>query len=316
MNVVVAGAAGFLGSHLAQAYARRGDTVLGIDNLSSGLRRNLTWDEPSANVSFVEADISGNDDAIERAVDAMGGADIVLHFASLASPSLYALHPIETLRANSVGTERCCALAVRHNARLLYASTSEIYGDPLEHPQAESYWGNVNPIGPRSCYDEGKRFGEAMVAAYAGTRGLDARIVRIFNTYGPRMRRDDGRVVPEFVSAVLEGRPLTLRGDGLQTRSFCYVDDLVDGILRTVENEGARNMPINLGNPAEITIREFAAIVSEVAGVELKLAFADHLIDDPLRRRPDISRARELLGWSPKVDLREGIRRTLAAFSS
>jgi nucleoside-diphosphate-sugar epimerase len=315
MNVVILGAAGFLGSHLAQAYAARGDDVLAIDNLSSGARQNLLWDPPCARVTFVEADICASDGRIETAIEALGGADIILHFASFASPAHYMQHPIETLRANSVGTERCCALAVRHKARLLYASTSEVYGDPLEHPQTETYWGNVNPVGPRACYDEGKRFGEAMVTAYANTRGLDARIVRIFNTYGPRMRRDDGRVVPEFLSAVSERRPFMLYGDGLQTRSFCYVDDLVDGVMRTVASERLGAMPVNLGNPHEVTIRAFATIVAEVAGVELRLAWADRPVDDPVRRRPDISRARELLGWSPRIDLHEGLRRTLAAWA-
>jgi dTDP-glucose 4,6-dehydratase len=314
VNILIAGAAGFIGSHLAQSYAARGDIVLGVDNLSSGLRANLAWDQPATNVSLLEADITGHDESIERALEAMGGVDIILHFASIASPPRYMQYPVETLRANSVGTERCCELALRYNATLLYASTSEIYGDPLEHPQTESYWGNVNPIGPRSCYDESKRFGEAMIAAYAGSRGLDARIVRIFNTYGPRMRRDDGRVIPAFLSAVREGRPLTVQGDGSQTRSFCYVDDLVDGIMQAVDNPRASSMPMNLGNPHEITIRDLAALVAQVAGVELQLVSSDRPADDPARRCPDISRARDLLGWFPKTDLREGLRRTLAAF--
>jgi len=314
VKVVIAGAAGFLGSHLTQAYAERGDAVLGIDNFVSGRRENLAWATAHSSVALLDADIAGTDRAIEHAIEGMGGADIILHFASLASPPFYMQKPIETLRANSAGTERCCELAVRYHARILFASTSEIYGDPLEHPQAETYWGNVNPIGPRACYDEGKRFGEAMVSAYAQTHNVDTRIVRIFNTYGPRMRKDDGRVVTEFLSAAIEGRPLKIAGDGTQTRSFCYVDDLIDGIMRTADCDAARNIPMNLGNPNETTIRELAAIVSEVVGVKPQIAWGEKAIDDPARRKPDITRATKLLGWSPAIDLRDGLRRTVAAF--
>lgn len=312
--VLITGCAGFIGSHLVDAYLAGGWRVIGIDNASTGDRDNLADAVRDDRFTLIERDLTRDPDVLFDTVDAHGSPDLILHFASPASPVDYANLAIETLRVNSVGTEFCARAALRWHARLLYASTSECYGDPLQHPQTEDYWGNVNPIGPRSCYDEAKRFGEALVMAYARSHGLDARIVRIFNTYGPRMRRADGRVVPNFIVQALAREPLTIYGDGLQTRSFCYVDDLVRGIAACAQSEQTRGIVVNLGNPEEHTIREFAEIVCEVAGVPLRVESRAIPKDDPARRCPDISRARTLLEWQPRVALRDGLERTLRAF--
>ncbi|MBV9438618.1 MAG: GDP-mannose 4,6-dehydratase, partial [Candidatus Eremiobacteraeota bacterium] len=240
--------------------------------------------------------------------------DLILHFASPASPVDYGARPLETLAVNSKGTEACLVAAERFGARFVFASTSESYGDPQVHPQPETYWGNVNPVGPRSCYDEAKRFGEALSMAWERRRSVDARIVRIFNTYGPRMRLDDGRVVPTFVAQALAGEPLTIHGDGSQTRSFCYIDDLVEGIVRVAASERTRGEIVNLGNPVERTIREFAQAVARCAGVPLRTTEQPLPLDDPSRRRPDITRARSWLAWEPAIELDDGLRRTIASF--
>ena len=312
MRVLITGAAGFVGSHLVDRYLADGHEVIGVDNLSTGDRANLLAAQGDPAFRFVEADLTGEWREISSAVDS--GLDLVLHFASPASPVDYEELALETLAVNSLGTQRCCELAQRMGARLLYASTSECYGDPLEHPQRESYWGNVHSTGPRACYDEGKRYGEAYVSTFARKRGLDGRIIRIFNTYGPRMRPDDGRVVPNFLQQALRGEPLTIYGEGAQSRSFCYVSDLVEGVVRVAAVPGADGSITNLGNPQEHTIREFAQICSEVAGVELRSVARALPEDDPKRRCPDITLARERFGWEPAVGLREGLRMTYDDF--
>ncbi len=313
MRVVLTGAAGFIGSHLAERYITDGHVVLGIDSVLTGSQRNLKTVSSNTRFSFLERDVSGTWDEIERRVS-QESIDLVLHFASPASPVDYLAFPIETMLVNSLGTKNAIEFASRRKARFVFASTSETYGDPLEHPQRESYWGNVNPTGPRSCYDESKRFGEALTAAYRRVRGTDTRIIRIFNTYGPRMRRDDGRVVPNFITQALESKPLTIYGDGSQTRSFCYIDDLVEGIVRCAASTELSGKIVNIGNPEEYTIREFAEIVCEIAGVPLEATACQLPVDDPSRRCPDISRAKAILGWQPRVGLREGLGRTLAYF--
>ena len=307
VRVVITGAAGFVGSHLADRYLAEGHDVVGLDNLLTGSPENLRDADGNARFTFVHADVS-------RGIELQGNVDLVLHFASPASPVDYGNHPIETMRANSRGTEAAAEFALEQGAAFLYASTSEAYGDPREHPQRESYWGNVNPIGARACYDESKRYGEAFVSTLVRSKALDGRIVRIFNTYGPRMKLDDGRVVPNFVKQALSGAALTIYGDGAQTRSFCYVDDLIEGIVRCAASSRARGMVVNLGNPEEYTIREFAEIVSTVVGVPLKLTSMPLPADDPSRRCPDISRAREFLDWQPRVSLEDGLQRTVAFF--
>jgi nucleoside-diphosphate-sugar epimerase len=307
MRVVISGAAGFIGSHLVERYLRDGHQVVGIDNLLTGALRNLREAQHNGDFTFINADVAAG-------VDIADDVDLVLHFASPASPVDYGNHPIETLRVNSRGTEAMAELALRHNAAFLYASTSEAYGDPLEHPQRETYWGHVNPVGVRSCYDESKRYGEAFVSAIVRTQNLNGRIIRIFNTYGPRMQIDDGRVVPNFVKQALDGEELTIYGDGSQTRSFCYVDDLVEGIVRCAASDKTRGNVVNLGNPEEHTIRQFAEIVCRIAGVPLKTKTMPLPPDDPTRRCPDISRARELLAWQPSVALEDGLRRTITYF--
>lgn len=304
-RIVVAGGAGFLGSHLCDLLLGRGDEVVCIDNLSTGAAANVSHLLDVSGFEFVEADVT---DTV--AVD--GPVTGVLNLASPASPKDYFAKPLETLQVGSVGTHNLLRLAHDKGARFLQASTSEVYGDPAVHPQVESYWGNVNPVGPRSVYDEAKRFGEALVASYERELGLDVRIARIFNTYGPRMQPDDGRVVSNFVIQALRGEPLTIYGDGSQTRSFCFVSDEVAGLLALFDSE-ARG-PVNIGNPAEFTIAELADVVQAAVGVELPVTNLDLPIDDPTRRSPDITRAIEELGWSPTVDLTEGIRRTLDAF--
>lgn len=315
MNVLVTGAAGFVASHIAERLLRDGSRVVGVDNLVTGSLKNIASIRDHERFHFLDADVSAEGEKITQFCDSLEFRPrVILHFASPASPVDYAQLPLETLAVNSHGTEYCATAALRWRAALLFASTSEIYGDPLEHPQRETYWGNVNSVGPRSCYDEGKRYGEAVVMAHVHHSGLDGRLVRIFNTYGPRMRVNDGRVVPNFIMQAIRGEPLTVYGDGSQTRSFCYVDDLVDGIVRFARLEYAPGAVINIGNPAEFTILEFAKIVAEVAGAKLQIREEMLPTDDPTRRCPDITRAKETLGWSPTIDLREGLRRTVAFF--
>lgn len=313
MRVVVAGAAGFIGSHLVDRYLADGHDVVGIDNLLTGALRNLERAQSSGRFKFLHADVC--EETTLQSLKAHK-PDLILHFASPASPVDYGNHPVETLRVNSRGTEVLAELALDTGARFLYASTSECYGDPLEHPQRESYWGNVNPVGVRSCYDESKRYGEAFVSTLMRTADLNGRIIRIFNTYGPRMQIDDGRVVPNFVRQALEGESLTIYGDGTQTRSFCYVDDLVEGIVRCAGSDRTRGVVMNLGNPDEHPIRAFAEIVCRIAGVPLKVVSRPLPPDDPTRRCPDISRAKELLGWEPRVGLEDGLRKTIDYFAA
>lgn len=305
MRVVVTGGAGFLGSRLCDALIGRGDEVVCIDNLVTGSLLNLSQHSDQPRFAFRHQDVT-----TFLAVD--GAVDAVLHFASPASPSDYAKMPIQTLKVGSLGTHNALGLAKAKAAKFLLASTSEVYGDPLVHPQVEQYWGNVNPIGPRGVYDEAKRFSEAITMAYHRYHGLDTRIVRIFNTYGPRMRRDDGRVVSNFVVAALAGEPITVFGDGTQTRSFCFVDDQVRGIIALLDSQECD--PVNIGSPEEHTIKELAALVLAATGSVSLLSYLPLPVDDPKCRRPDISRAQELLGWNPTVSLREGVERTAAYF--
>ncbi len=313
MRVLISGAAGFLGSHLCERLLCEGHTVIGIDNFITGSPDNLADLSSNPRFSFIRHDVS-------NFIFVPGGrVDAVLHFASPASPNPdspygYTNLPIQTMKAGALGTHNMLGVARTHKARFLLASTSEIYGDPLEHPQKETYWGHVDPIGVRSVYDEAKRFAEALTMAYRGYHALNTCIVRIFNTYGPRMRLDDGRVVPNFIQQALRGEPLTVYGDGSQTRSFCFVDDLIEGICRLLLSE--EHLPVNIGNPAEISILQFAEVINKIvgnkAGIQLKPAL--RLGDDPQRRQPDITRARTILGWEPKVSLEEGIAKTVPYF--
>jgi len=312
MRVLITGAAGFIGSHLVDRYLADGWSVVGMDSLLTGDLQNLSAAGASKNFTFIEADVA---ERWPSSTTEGGSIDLILHFASPASPIDYARYPLQTMRVNSIGTQNCCEAALAWGARLLYASTSETYGEPLQHPQTESYWGNVNPIGPRSCYDEAKRFGEALVMTYIRAKRLDGRIIRIFNTYGPRMRRDDGRVVPNFIAQALSGAALTVYGDGRQTRSFCYVDDLVEGIVRCADSTATTGAVVNLGNPNEQTILEFAQAVSDIAAVPFRVEARPMPQDDPSRRCPDISRAKELLGWTPHVSLEDGLRRAIDYFA-
>ena len=305
MRVVITGAAGFLGSHLTDRFLEEGHEVVGVDNLITGDIGNLAHLERHARFQFIRQDVS-------RGVTVDGELNGVLHFASPASPVDYLEHPIATLDVGSLGTRNALELARTRGARFFMASTSEVYGDPLEHPQRETYWGNVNPVGPRSVYDEAKRFSEALTMAYHREFGLDTRIVRIFNTYGPRMRPRDGRVVSNFIVQALSGDPLTIYGDGSQSRSFCFVSDEVDGIYRLFMHGDSE--PTNVGNPDEFTVRELADLVLELTGSTSTVVSKPLPADDPKVRRPDIGRARAKLGWAPKVPLREGLERTIEWF--
>jgi nucleoside-diphosphate-sugar epimerase len=305
LRVVITGGAGFVGSHLVDRFLRDGHEVVAIDNLCTGSLENLDDASENSRLTFVRADAS-------LPLPVRGNVDLVLHFASPASPVHYARLALETLAVNSTGTANACDLAERTGARLIFASTSEIYGEPAVHPQPESYWGNVNPVGERACYDEAKRFGEALVTTRVRRGSVDGRIVRIFNTYGPRMGPDDGRAIPNFIAQALAGRALTIYGDGRQTRSFTYVDDLVEGIVRLAALDGARGAIVNLGNPEEVTIGDVAGAIAEAAGVGLQLEYTRLPPDDPSRRKPDIAHARALLGWEPNISLQAGIDRTLA----
>ncbi|MGC8793831.1 MAG: UDP-glucuronic acid decarboxylase family protein [Bryobacteraceae bacterium] len=305
MRFLVTGAAGFIGSHMCDRLLEEGHEVIAVDNLSTGSRANLEHLQGRPGFRFILHDVCEPLE-IEEPLDG------VLHLASPASPKDYLAHPIETLDVGSIGTRRMLELARRHGARFLLSSTSECYGDPLVHPQPESYWGNVNPVGPRSCYDEAKRFAEALTMAYRRVYGLRTSIARIFNTYGPRMKLDDGRVVPTFLDQALRGVPLTVYGDGSQTRSFCYVSDMIEGLWRLLLS--GEPGPINLGNPVELTVLEFARRILELTGSRSPIEFRPLPEDDPRRRQPDISKARELLGWEPRVSLEEGLKETIAWF--
>jgi dTDP-glucose 4,6-dehydratase len=307
-RAAVLGAAGFVGSHVVDRLLADGWSVIGVDNLVTGTLRNLAHLRGEPRFDLVERDICDPLDAIP------GELDAVFDLASPASPIDYLRHPFETLRVGSVGVENALKLAERTGATFLLSSTSEVYGDPLEHPQRETYWGNVNPIGPRAVYDEAKRFAEAITMAYRRYKNVDTRIARIFNTYGPRMRLDDGRVVPSFVGQALAGRPITMFGDGSQTRSFCYVEDTVDGLIRLAQT--AFHEPVNLGNPNEMSILAFAQAVQRFIGTKLPIEQKPLPEDDPRVRRPDIARARAVLGWEPRVGFDEGMARTIAWFRS
>jgi dTDP-glucose 4,6-dehydratase len=305
MRVVVTGGGGFLGSHLCEALLRRGDTVWCLDNFCTGEPLNVTRLTGHRRFRLVHADVTS-------AFDVPGGVDAVAHLASPASPPDYDRLPLQTLSVGSRGTENALRLAERRGARFLLTSTSEVYGDPVVHPQPEDYWGNVNPVGPRSVYDEAKRYAEALTMAYRRSVGVDTGIVRIFNTYGPRMRPHDGRVVSTFVRQALAGSPLTLFGDGSQTRSFCYVDDLVRGLVAMLDS--GHTGPVNLGNPAEHTVRELARLVIEATGSSSPVEYRPLPVDDPARRRPVVTRARDLLDWTPRVPIEAGLRHTVAWF--
>ncbi len=302
---VVTGGAGFLGSHLCEVLLDDGLEVICIDNLITGSLDNIEHLGSESRFHYVEKDVS-------EFIHVTGPVDAVMHFASPASPIDYLELPIQTLKVGSLGTHNALGLAKAKDARFLIASTSEVYGDPLVHPQQESYWGNVNPVGPRGVYDEAKRFSEAMTMAYHTHHGVKTRIVRIFNTYGPRMRLNDGRALPTFMCQALRGEPLTVFGDGSQTRSFCYVDDLIRGILALLRSE--ETYPVNIGNPHEMTIGEFARAVLEITGSDAAVEYRDLPQDDPKVRQPDITRAREILGWEPQISLEAGLAKTLADF--
>ncbi len=307
MRHLISGAAGFIGSHLCDRLLSDGGEVVALDNLITGSRENLRHLEGNPRFSFVECDVAKN-------VIADGKFDHVWHLASLASPKFYLMYPIETLESGSTATRNMLEIAHRDGARFLVSSTSESYGDPLEHPQVETYWGNVNPVGERSCYDESKRYAEAMTMAFHRKHGVRTNIARIFNTYGPRMALNDGRVVPAFVDQALRGEALTIFGDGSQTRSFCYVSDLVDGLVRLGNSE--ERFPVNLGNPVEMTISEFAERIQRLMGTKSPIVYKGLPSDDPKQRKPDIGKAARVLGWAPKVDLEDGLRETVAYFKT
>ncbi|MFB3784811.1 MAG: UDP-glucuronic acid decarboxylase family protein [bacterium] len=304
-RTLITGGAGFLGSHLADALLERGHEVICMDNLITGSLSNIEHLIGRKDCLFIYQDVTNY-------VHVPGNIDNILHFASPASPVDYLKLPIQTLKVGSLGTHKALGLAKEKKARFLLASTSEVYGDPLIHPQHESYWGNVNPIGPRGVYDEAKRFAEAMTMAYHRYHGIETRIVRIFNTYGPRMRVHDGRVVSTFITQALKNEPLTIFGDGHQTRSFCYVSDEVEGIIRLLESD--ERMPVNIGNPAEMTVAELSRVVLELTGSSSPVVCRELPEDDPKVRQPDITQARQKLGWEPKVALREGLQKTIAYF--
>ena len=306
-RILITGAAGFLGSHLCDRFIRDGFHVIAMDNLITGRLKNIEHLFKLEQFEFYHHDVS-------KFIHVPGKLDYILHFASPASPIDYLKIPIQTLKVGSLGIHNCLGLARVKKARVLIASTSEVYGDPTVHPQKEDYWGNVNPVGPRGVYDEAKRFQEAMTMAYHTFHGVETRIVRIFNTYGPRMRLNDGRVLPAFIGQALRGEDLTVFGDGSQTRSFCYVDDLVEGIVRLLHSDYA--YPVNVGNPDEITIGEFAEEIIKLTGTTQKVIYKDLPVDDPKQRQPDITRAKELLGWQPQIDRAEGLKRTYAYFQS
>lgn len=306
-RILITGAAGFLGSHLCDRFLKEGFHVIGMDNLLTGNIKNIEHLFPLKEFEFYHHDVT-------KFVHVPGQIDYILHFASPASPIDYLKMPIQTLKVGALGTHNLLGLAKAKGARILVASTSEVYGDPLVHPQVEEYWGNVNPIGPRGVYDEAKRFMESITMAYHNFHGVQTRIIRIFNTYGPRMRLDDGRALPTFMSQALRGENVTVFGDGSQTRSFCYVDDLVDGIYRLLLSD--YHKPVNIGNPVEISLKEFAEEVVELVGNDVKIVYEPLPQDDPKQRKPNITKAKEILNWEPKVDRKEGLRRTLEYFKA
>ncbi len=302
MRILLTGGAGFLGSHLAERLLGDGHKVICMDNLITGKKENISHLPASGDFEFVKHDVSKFIMVDEK-------IDYVVHFASPASPEDYLKHPIKTLKVGSLGTHNALGVAKEHNAKFFLASTSEVYGDPLVNPQPETYWGNVNPVGPRGCYDEAKRFAEAITLAYHRAQGIDTRIARIFNTYGERMRHHDGRVVPNFIDQILKGEPLTVYGDGSQTRSFCYVSDLIEGVIRLMNSK--INEPVNIGNPRELSVLEFAEKIKEVSGVDAEIIFKPLPVNDPRVRRPDIAKAKKELGWEPRVELEEGLKKTI-----
>jgi dTDP-glucose 4,6-dehydratase len=306
-RVLITGAAGFLGSHLCDRFIKDGYDVVGMDNLITGDLNNIQHLFKLGQFEFYHHDVS-------KFIHVAGDLHYILHFASPASPIDYLKIPIQTLKVGSLGTHNCVGLAKAKGARILVASTSEVYGDPLVHPQNEEYWGNVNPVGPRGVYDEAKRFQEAITMAYHNFHGLETRIVRIFNTYGPRMRLNDGRALPAFIGQALRGEDLTVFGDGSQTRSFCYVDDLVEGIVRLLMSD--YHLPVNIGNPDEISLKDFAEEIIKLTGTTQKIVYKPLPMDDPKQRKPDISRAKELLGWEPKVSRKEGLAKTYEYFKA
>lgn len=306
-RVLITGAAGFLGSHLCDRFVREGYHVTGMDNLITGEMRNIEHLFPLPDFEFYHHDVS-------KYIHIPGDLHYILHFASPASPIDYLKIPIQTLKVGALGTHNCLGLAKAKGARMLVASTSEVYGDPLVHPQTEDYWGNVNPVGPRGVYDEAKRFMESITMAYHTFHSVETRIVRIFNTYGPRMRLNDGRALPAFIGQALRGEDLTVFGDGSQTRSFCYVDDLIEGIYRLLMSDYAK--PVNIGNPNEISLKDFAEEIIRLTGTTQKIVYKPLPVDDPKQRKPDITKARELLEWEPKVDRADGLARTYAYFKA
>jgi dTDP-glucose 4,6-dehydratase len=306
-RILITGAAGFLGSHLCDRFIKEGYYVIGMDNLITGDMKNIEHLFHLEDFEFYHHDVS-------KFIHLPGSLDYILHFASPASPIDYLKIPIQTLKVGSLGTHNCLGLAKDKKARILIASTSEVYGDPLVHPQTEEYWGNVNPVGPRGVYDEAKRFQEAITMAYHTYHGVETRIIRIFNTYGPRMRLNDGRALPAFIGQALRGEDLTVFGDGSQTRAFCYVDDLVEGIYRLLMSDYA--YPVNIGNPVEITLKEFAEEVLKLTNSNVKISYKPLPVDDPKQRRPDITKAKELLGWEPKVSRSEGLKITYEYFKN
>ena len=305
MRFLISGAAGFVASHLVDRLLADGHFIVGLDNFLTGHERNLAHLSGNTNFQFVECDVT-------KAIPNLGPFDTVIHAASPASPKDYLEHPLETLEVGSTGSRNMLDVALRHQARYLVTSTSECYGDPLEHPQRETYWGNVNPVGPRSCYDESKRYAEAITMAYHRKHGVRTTIARIFNTYGPRMKLDDGRVVPAFLDQALRNQPMTVFGDGTQTRSFCYVSDLVEGLYRLSQSE--ERYPVNLGNPLELTMLQFAESIKKLTGATSAITHQPLPQDDPKRRRPDITKAKTILGWEPLVSLEEGLSQTIAYF--
>lgn len=302
MRIFITGGAGFIGSHLCDYFLARGHHVIAMDNFITGSPDNIAHLKNEPRFEFIEQDIT-------QFINIPGELDVILHFASPASPKSYLDFPIQTMKVGALGTHNALGLARAKKARILLASTSEVYGDPLVHPQTEEYWGNVNPIGPRGVYDEAKRFAEAITLAYQRQHHLETRIVRIFNTYGPRNALDDGRVVPNFMGQALRGEPLTVHGDGMQTRSFCYVSDLVEGIARLLMSD--EKMPVNIGNPNELTIKTFAERINALTGNKAGIVYTMRPVDDPSRRNPDISKARRLLGWEPGVALDDGLQKTI-----
>jgi len=307
MKILLTGGAGFIGSHLSERLLSEGHQVICMDNLITGNMDNIKHLEDNVNFAFIKHDVSNH-------ISVEGKIDYVLHFASPASPVDYLNHPIKTLKVGALGTHNSLGVAKSHGSKFLLASTSEVYGDPLVNPQPESYWGNVNPIGPRGVYDEAKRFAEAITLAYHRVHGIDTKIVRIFNTYGERMRHHDGRVVPNFIDQALKDEAITVYGDGTQTRSFCYVSDLVEGIVRVMNSD--LNEPVNLGNPQEMNVLEFAKKVKEITAAKSEIVFKELPVDDPKVRRPDIAKAKKSLNWGPAVDLEEGLTKTINWFKN